>query len=180
MSPSVRRGAPVTIIEYASVMCPICKAFHDAMWTQLKHNYIDTGKVRFIMREFPTGDLPPADVVAAFQVVRCGNATPDQYFARADVFYDQQGELLRHARRQRTSAPEAGRYRQVRESERAAGDGLHQRSRRRPAHGSLVQERRRPRRHRHADAFLNGTKMDPTPGTYAELARKIDAAIAGH
>src|SRR5262245_20812558 len=66
--------APVQLIEYASVTCPHCREFHDRTWAKLKANYIDTGKVRFIFREFPTA--PEELAVAGFQVARCGNRTP--------------------------------------------------------------------------------------------------------
>src|ERR1700687_2804366 len=45
--------APVTIIEYASMTCPHCADFEVRTFPKLKEKYIDTGKVRFIMREFP-------------------------------------------------------------------------------------------------------------------------------
>ncbi len=44
-------NAPVTVIEYASLTCPHCAAFHQANWEPLKANFIETGKARFIMRE---------------------------------------------------------------------------------------------------------------------------------
>ncbi len=44
-------NAPVTIIEYASLTCPHCAAFHQTNWEPLKTNFIETGKARFIMRE---------------------------------------------------------------------------------------------------------------------------------
>ena len=44
-------NAPVTIIEYASLTCPHCAAFHQTNWEPLKANFIETGKARFIMRE---------------------------------------------------------------------------------------------------------------------------------
>ncbi|MEM8791610.1 MAG: DsbA family protein [Pseudomonadota bacterium] len=44
-------NAPVTVIEYASFTCPHCGSFHQNTWPQFKENYVDTGKVRFIMRE---------------------------------------------------------------------------------------------------------------------------------
>ena len=47
------KDAPVTIIEYASMTCPHCAAFTKDVFPQIKTNYIDTGKVRFIFREFP-------------------------------------------------------------------------------------------------------------------------------
>src|SRR5688572_4367834 len=47
------RNAPVTIIEYASMTCPHCAAFHNETMPRLKSEYIDTGKVRLVFREFP-------------------------------------------------------------------------------------------------------------------------------
>ena len=44
-------NAPVTIIEYASLTCPHCAAFHQTNWEPLKTDFIETGKARFIMRE---------------------------------------------------------------------------------------------------------------------------------
>ncbi|MEL6998735.1 MAG: DsbA family protein [Pseudomonadota bacterium] len=43
--------APVTVIEYASLTCPHCASFHKTTWPKLKEAYVDTGKIRFIMRE---------------------------------------------------------------------------------------------------------------------------------
>ncbi|MEE9589434.1 MAG: DsbA family protein [Hyphomicrobiaceae bacterium] len=50
-----RADAPVTVIEYASLTCPYCRAFHERTWPTFKRTYIDTGKVHFILREFPIG-----------------------------------------------------------------------------------------------------------------------------
>ncbi len=50
-----RDDAPVTVVKYASLTCPICRKFHAEVFPQFKRNYIDTGKVRFIIREFPIG-----------------------------------------------------------------------------------------------------------------------------
>lgn len=85
-------NAPVTFIEYASTTCPHCAAFHEENWDRLKEQYIDTGRVRFVFREFPT---PPAAVaVAGFQVARCGGATPEQYFARVGELFRQQQAIF--------------------------------------------------------------------------------------
>jgi hypothetical protein len=46
-------NAPVTLVEYASTTCPHCATFHNEVWEDLKTNYIDTGRVRFVFREFP-------------------------------------------------------------------------------------------------------------------------------
>jgi protein-disulfide isomerase len=83
-------NAAVTLIEYASVTCPHCAEFHEAGWEQLKTNYIDTGRIRFVFREFPTAPAPVA--VAGFQVARCGGASPEQYFTRiGEIFRSQRG-----------------------------------------------------------------------------------------
>lgn len=78
--------APVTLIEYASYTCPHCKTFHDSVFADLKANYIDTGKVRFIYREvyFDRYGLWAA------MVARCGGET--RYFGINDMLFDQQRE----------------------------------------------------------------------------------------
>ena len=65
--------APVTIVEYASMTCGHCANFHNNVYPALKEKYIDTGKVRFIMREFPLDNL----AAAASMLARCagGDAT---------------------------------------------------------------------------------------------------------
>lgn len=69
-------GAKVTVVEYASVTCSGCAVWNEQVWPQFKAKYVDTGKVRYVFREFPT---PPADVaVAGFLVARC--AGEDKYF----------------------------------------------------------------------------------------------------
>src|ERR671936_20128 len=66
--------APVTIVEYASMTCPHCSHFHETTYPELKKRYIDTGKVRFIFREFPLDPL----AAAGFMLARC--APKEQYF----------------------------------------------------------------------------------------------------
>lgn len=62
-----KADAPVTVIEYASMTCPHCRAFHLDTFPKLKAAYIDTGKVRFIIREFPIGRTSGAAAI----VIRC-------------------------------------------------------------------------------------------------------------
>ncbi|CTQ52705.1 Thiol-disulfide oxidoreductase D [Roseibium album] len=77
-------NAPVTIVEYASMTCGHCANFHKGTWPALKTQYIDTGKVRFIFREFP---LDPV-AAAAFMLARCAPA--DKYFDIVDIMFEQQ------------------------------------------------------------------------------------------
>ena len=75
-------GAKVTIVEDASATGPHCAAFHKDVWPKLKADYIDTGKIRFIFREFPLND--PA--LAAFMIARA--APKESYFPLIGVFFD--------------------------------------------------------------------------------------------
>jgi len=61
------KDAPATIIEYASLTCSHCAAFHKDAWPAIKAKYIDTGKAKFILREFPLDPLS----VGAFMLARC-------------------------------------------------------------------------------------------------------------
>ena len=67
------KDAPVTIIEYASTTCSHCAAFHTGTFKELKEKYIDTGKVRFVLREFP---LNPVDM-GAYMLARCSDDKRD-------------------------------------------------------------------------------------------------------
>jgi protein-disulfide isomerase len=75
--------APVTIVEYASMTCPHCAHFHATTLPLLKTKYIDPGKVRLILREFPFD--PRAE--AGFMLARCSG---DNYFPMVDVLFKQQ------------------------------------------------------------------------------------------
>ncbi len=76
--------AKVTIIEYASMTCSHCAAFHRNTWPTLKERYIDTGKVRFTLREFPLDPL----ATAAFMLARCEGDS--KYYPITDLLFDQQ------------------------------------------------------------------------------------------
>ena len=80
--------APVTIVEYASLSCPYSRRFHLETFPALKREYIDTGKVRFILREFPIGKQSGLATVA----LRC--APPEKYFALYDKLMRQQASWV--------------------------------------------------------------------------------------
>ncbi|MBO0345928.1 DsbA family protein [Roseibium limicola] len=76
--------APVTIVEYASMTCGHCANFHKNTYPELKKQYIDTGKVRFIMREFPLDQV----AAAGFMLARC--SPEEKYFDIIDVMFHEQ------------------------------------------------------------------------------------------
>jgi protein-disulfide isomerase len=78
--------AKVTVIEYASATCPHCAAFYNDVFPTFKKEYIDTGKIHFIFREYPHNDA----ALAAFMVARC--APKEKYFPLVDVFFSTQPE----------------------------------------------------------------------------------------
>ena len=82
--------APVTLIEYASITCGHCATFHESVFPTIKENYIDTGKVQFVFREFPTA---PANLsVAGSMIARCAadKGGNDAYFLVIDALFKTQ------------------------------------------------------------------------------------------
>ena len=80
--------APITIIEYASFTCPHCANFHTNVFKDLKADYIDTGKVKFIYREVYFDRFG----LWAGMLARCGGE--DKYFGFVDLLYNRQREWL--------------------------------------------------------------------------------------
>ena len=77
-------NAPNTIVEYASMTCPHCAQFQTEVFPQVKAKYIDTGKARYILREFPLDNL----AAAASMLARCsGN---DRYYPMVDALFSTQ------------------------------------------------------------------------------------------
>lgn len=79
--------AKVTIVEYASMTCPHCAHFAETTFPDLKTKYIDTGKARYILREFPFD--PSAE--AGFMLARCAK---DNYYPMVDVLFRQQANWV--------------------------------------------------------------------------------------
>jgi protein-disulfide isomerase len=76
-------ASKVTVIEYASASCPHCARFNNDVFPAFKAQYVDTGKVHYVFREFLT---PPTEVAAAgFLMARC--AGKDKYFSVLDAIY---------------------------------------------------------------------------------------------
>ncbi|MTH95159.1 DsbA family protein [Roseibium sp. RKSG952] len=76
--------APVTVIEYASLTCGHCANFHRNTYPRLKSDFIETGKVRFIMREFPL------DLVATAGSMLARSLPADKYFGVVDLMFRNQ------------------------------------------------------------------------------------------
>ncbi|MCK1473500.1 DsbA family protein [Bradyrhizobium sp. 197] len=85
------KDAAVTITEYASMTCPHCAAFNEQVFPKIKSEYIDTGKVRYIFREFPL-DIKAA---AGSMLSRCiANGDASKYFAVTDMLFRQQNDWV--------------------------------------------------------------------------------------
>ncbi len=104
--------APVTVIEYASVTCSHCAHWHEEVYPRFKEDYVDTGKVRFILREMPVLPNHPALIARSYagsMLARCAadDAGTEGYFAVMDALFegqetwafgdDPKGELLKIA-----------------------------------------------------------------------------------
>ena len=85
------KDAAVTITEFASMTCPHCAAFNEQVFPKIKSEYIDTGKVRYIFREFPL-DIKAA---AGSMLSRCiANGDAPKYFAVTDMLFRQQNDWV--------------------------------------------------------------------------------------
>jgi protein-disulfide isomerase len=80
--------APVTVIEYASMTCSHCATFHNTTYPEMKKKYIDTGKVKYILREFPLDPL----AAAGFMLARCAGS--DKYSAMVEMLFAKQKEWV--------------------------------------------------------------------------------------
>lgn len=95
--------AKVTIIEYASLTCSHCAHFHETTYPELKKRYVDTGLVRFTLREFPLDPL----ATAGFMLARADGSA--KYYPITDLLFETQAswafvpkplDALRQAMRQ--------------------------------------------------------------------------------
>ena len=83
--------ASVTIIEYASMTCPHCAEFHAGAFQTLKKEYIETGKVKFIYRDYPLDRL----ALAAAMMARC--APKERYYPILDIIFKTQSNWAKQA-----------------------------------------------------------------------------------
>lgn len=81
-------NAPVTIIEYVSLTCPHCRNYHAKVFPQVKRQYVDTGKVRYIIREFPIGRTAGTAAI----VTRC--VPKNKHLYMTEAFLSRQREWV--------------------------------------------------------------------------------------
>jgi len=81
-------NAPVRLVEYASMTCNHCADFHKQTLPQLKKDYIDTGKVQYILRDMPWDNM----ALAASKLARC--AAPENYYLVVDAIMASQGKWI--------------------------------------------------------------------------------------
>jgi protein-disulfide isomerase len=81
--------APVTLIEYSSLTCPHCAAWHRDTLPRLKETYIDTGKVKLVARDYPLNEGAALGTLFA----RC--AAEERYFPLVDLLFEQQSSWAR-------------------------------------------------------------------------------------
>lgn len=81
-------NAPITIIEYASMSCPHCAHFQTDILPAIKKDWIDTGKAKLVLRDFPLDN----EALSAAMIARC--APPDRFYAFADAFFSEQPQWV--------------------------------------------------------------------------------------
>lgn len=83
-------NAPVTLIEYSDFTCGFCLKFFKQTWPRIQARYVDTGKVRFVYRDFPRGDQGAG--LDAATAARCAG-DQGQYWAMHDRLFSEGGQL---------------------------------------------------------------------------------------
>ncbi|MFQ6134874.1 MAG: DsbA family protein, partial [Nitrososphaerales archaeon] len=80
--------APVTIIEFSDFQCPFCRRFFENTLQEIKRNYVDTGKVKFVYRDFPLASMHPFAEKAA-EAANCAS-DQDRYWQYHDLLFENQ------------------------------------------------------------------------------------------
>ncbi|NQY40591.1 MAG: DsbA family protein [Henriciella sp.] len=150
-------AAPVTLVEYASWTCPACLDYHTRIMPTVKADYIDTGKVKMVFREFPTA---PANIaVAGFAIARCTDDS--QYYDVLDELFMRQDAILTLARQ---GGPVVEALKQIGANHGIEGDDTFQACLDDQGNREAIRASIATARSQGVDAtptfFLNGEKMD--------------------
>lgn len=86
-----KSDAPLTMVEFTDYQCPFCGRFETSTFPEIKKNYIDTGKLRLILRDLPLADMHPFALKAA-QSVRCAG-DQGRFWEMKDVVFKNQSRL---------------------------------------------------------------------------------------
>ncbi|HIH17999.1 MAG: DSBA oxidoreductase [archaeon GW2011_AR6] len=84
------KDAPVQIVEFSDYQCPFCRRAYTQSYSQIKKDYIDTGKVYFVFKDFPLTFHPAA--IPAAEYANCANEQ-GKYWETHDAIYDEQNKL---------------------------------------------------------------------------------------
>ena len=170
--------APVTLVEYASWTCPACLVFHTRIMPSIKTDYIDTGQVKWVFREFPTA---PANVtVAGFALARCTEG--EQYYDMLDELFVRQDAILTLARQ---GGPVVEALKQVATNHGIEGDEAFQACLDSQENRDAIRASIAAARAVGVDAtptfFLDGERMDANARlSVATFSAELDAAIAAN
>ncbi len=83
--------APITVVEYFSFSCSHCARFHREIFPELKRDYIETGKIRFVVRDFPSN----LAALTAAALARC--IGPERYFDTIDIMWTRWDDWINEA-----------------------------------------------------------------------------------
>lgn len=87
-----QNDAPVTVVEFTDFQCPFCKRAFDNNWEQLKEEYVDTGKVKYVVRDFPLSFHQNAESAAIAANCAFDQGGNDAYFTYHDILFENQSE----------------------------------------------------------------------------------------
>ncbi|MCR9080292.1 MAG: DsbA family protein [Hyphomonadaceae bacterium] len=169
-------NAPVTLVEYASWTCPACLVFHQRVLPSIKTDYIDTGQVKLVFREFPTA---PANVtVAGFALARCTEG--EAYYDMLDELFVRQDAILTLARQ---GGPVVEALKQVASNHGIEGDDAFEACLESEDNRDAIRASIAAARGVGVDStptfFLNGERMDGNARISVQaFAAELDAALA--
>lgn len=169
-------NAKVTVIEYASMTCHACQQFHVQDYPKLKAEYIDTGKIRYIMRPFPGAGYSPQISMAQFLLASCIATDAPSYYGLISTMFTQfdatasaaqAGQIRTHLMQFAQSAGLSPERFETCITDRAAMDRINAAQK---TAGEQFQIDRTP------TFVINGQKVEPN--TFAGLKPLIDAQLA--